>query len=672
MPRPRDSLDQLRAHRRERLDPLRLGREFRYDPNWMVEPVLNGRQPRRVARRVAPAPVAGAVRVVLEQAVDNEGVDGHASVVETGEEPCGLCGRQSFGREYDPEASAARIAQEGADRRHSLAEVGHLVAVAIRSPVRRRSEHHASGRAGAPADTLADLAGDPECLAQHRGEIEQSERVAGGGSVENDEVVVVDVAREVFERRHLVAAGHEAGLEQTFEVVLVEPKTGVTERIDERLDDPAVRRLAALRVDFGGVERVGYRPRLTAQGAVEDVAERVGGVRRDNERSFLGRTLGVSERVGRRTGCLANAALAAVGDDARRLGVGHIGQKRSEHHKRAARFPDVDRSSGGRDRNRWTPRRRERRVSLLEKDRPLGRRLFGVQESTRGTLMVFAAAAGFGTIGVFGEVAASIDLALSTLLPVRFTLATAAVCAVAAARGWSLPEARRDRLAALGLGVVYTLMTLAFFVSLRYLTAGLATVVLYTYPAMLVLLSAAALDEPVTPRKAAALCLATVGVGLVAWTGTAGADPVGIALALGSAACYAAYTAGSRYVVPRATPEGVMLGVLVGTTLSMALYGVVDGGLAGPAGADQWGVVLGIAVVSTVAPHLLFYEGISRLEAGRVGVVSTVEPVVAVVLGAALLGERVTAVVVAGGALVLGGVVLVHRGPRGGAPVSRD
>ncbi|MFB6167984.1 MAG: DMT family transporter [Haloferacaceae archaeon] len=290
-----------------------------------------------------------------------------------------------------------------------------------------------------------------------------------------------------------------------------------------------------------------------------------------------------------------------------------------------------------------------------------------MDESTTGVLLVAAAAAGFGTIGVFGEAAASAGLALSTLLPVRFALATVAVCGVAAGRGWSLPSARRDRLATLGLGVVYTLMTVTYFVSLRSLTAGLATVVLYTYPAMLVALSAAALDEAVTPRKAAALCLSTAGVALVAWTGTAGAEPVGVALALGSAACYAVYTAGSRYVVPRATPEGVMVGVLVGTTLSMALYGVLDGGLAVPTGTDEWSIVLGIAVVSTVAPHLLFYEGVSRLEASRVGVVSTAEPVVAVVLGGVLLGERVTAVVVAGGALVLGGVVLVHRGRDDGA-----
>jgi drug/metabolite transporter (DMT)-like permease len=290
-----------------------------------------------------------------------------------------------------------------------------------------------------------------------------------------------------------------------------------------------------------------------------------------------------------------------------------------------------------------------------------------VDETTEGTLLVVAAAAGFGTIGIFGEVAARIDLALSTMLPLRFALATVVVVAVATLRDWSLPATRRGLAATLGLGVVYTLMTLSFFVSLRYLTAGLATIVLYTYPAMAVVVSAPALSEPITVRKLVALGLTTAGVALVVWTDAAGVGPLGVGLALGAAACYAVYTVGSRAVVPSASPRGVMLGVLVGTTLSMAAYGVLDGGLALPATRAQWGVVLGLAVVSTVLPHLLFYEGVSRIEAGRVGVVSTVEPVVTVTLGALLLDERVTAVVVAGGALVLGGVVLVQRG-RGPTP----
>lgn len=285
-----------------------------------------------------------------------------------------------------------------------------------------------------------------------------------------------------------------------------------------------------------------------------------------------------------------------------------------------------------------------------------------VRESTNGALLVLGAAAGFGTLGIFGEVAIAIDLELATLLTFRFVLATFVVIGLALARGWAFPRSGRDWAATLALGVVYTAMTLFFFVSLRFLTAGMATIVLYTYPTFVVAMSAAVLGEAVTLRKLLALGLATSGVALVVGTETVGVDPIGVGLALGSATCYAAYTTGSRVLSPQIAPRPLMIGILVGTTASMLVFGVVDGGMALPAGFDEWGVVLGLAIVSTVIPHLCFYEGVSRLEASRVGVVSTAEPVVTVSLGAVLLGEPVTPFVVAGGALVVGGVLIVQSG----------
>ncbi len=291
-----------------------------------------------------------------------------------------------------------------------------------------------------------------------------------------------------------------------------------------------------------------------------------------------------------------------------------------------------------------------------------------MREATVGAILVFGAAAGFGTIGIFGEIAVTIDLDLATLLPVRFAVATLVVVGLGVARGWAFPGSGRDWGATLGLGVVYTAMTVCYFVSLRFLTAGIATIVLYTYPTFVVVLSVALLDEAVTRRKLVALGLVTGGIVLVVGTGTVGVDPIGVGLAVGAALCYAVYTTGSRVLSPSLAPRALMIGILVGATASMLVFGVLDGGLALPTGRDEWSVVLGIAVVSTVIPHLLFYEGVSRLEASRVGVVSTAEPLVTVALGAVLLGEPVTASVVAGGVLVLGGVVLVQsRGAEAGS-----
>lgn len=284
-----------------------------------------------------------------------------------------------------------------------------------------------------------------------------------------------------------------------------------------------------------------------------------------------------------------------------------------------------------------------------------------MKESTTGTLLVLGAAAGFGTIGIFGELAAAIALELPTLLPVRFAIATLGVLALAHARGWPVPRTRGDLLTTFALGIVYTGMTLFFFVSLRYLTAGLATIVLYTYPAIVFALAVAFLGESVSAVKLVALVGVLAGVALIVDANAAGADPVGVGLAVGAAGCYALYTAGSRKLVADIRPRSLMLGVLIGTTVSMFGYGLLSGRLGLPTGADEWGLVLGLTAIGTVAPLLLFYEGVARLEASRVGVISTAEPLVTVTLGAVLLGEPVTPTLVAGGLLVLGGVLLVQR-----------
>lgn len=284
-----------------------------------------------------------------------------------------------------------------------------------------------------------------------------------------------------------------------------------------------------------------------------------------------------------------------------------------------------------------------------------------MKESTVGTLLVLGAAAGFGTIGIFGELAAAVDLRLSTLLVTRFALATVVVIVLGRLRGWAVPRTRSEVATTVVLGVVYTGLSLCFFISLRYLTAGLATIVLYTYPVMVFVIAVIFLRETVSLGKIVALAIVLAGVSLIVDADAAGAEPIGVGLALGAAACYAVYTTGSRRLVSSLAPRALMLGVLVGTTLSIAGYGVLTGGVGLPRGVDEWAIVLGLTLVGTIAPLLLFYEGVARLEASRVGVISTVEPVVTVTLGAVLLDEPVTPALVGGGLLVLGGVLLVQR-----------
>ena len=76
-----------------------------------------------------------------------------------------------------------------------------------------------------------------------------------------------------------------------------------------------------------------------------------------------------------------------------------------------------------------------------------------------------------------------------------------------------------------------------------------------------------------------------------------------------------------------------------------------------PGDVAGWASLVVIAVVCTALAILTFFGGLARLGATATSVLATVEPVVTVALAAVLLDERLTAVQLTGGLLVLGAVV---------------
>ncbi len=291
---------------------------------------------------------------------------------------------------------------------------------------------------------------------------------------------------------------------------------------------------------------------------------------------------------------------------------------------------------------------------------PLSRVGTVVKRQTVGALMVLVASAGFGTLAIFGKFAARAGLNDTTLLTFRFVVGTALLWVVLALWGRvRLLRGRRLRVA-LALGVLYAVFTVFFFWGLDFVPAGVAGITFYTYPVYVYALSAVALDERLSARKLAALAASLVGVTLIVGGDVAGIDLVGVALVLVAALGFAGYVTGSRAALSSTDAGAFTATALAGTALSYLLFGLASGRLAVPRGTDQWLVVLGIAVVGTAVPLFLYVNGLDRVEASAASVLGTSEPVVTVALGVVLLGEALPPVVVAGGALVLAGVVLVQ------------
>jgi drug/metabolite transporter (DMT)-like permease len=278
-------------------------------------------------------------------------------------------------------------------------------------------------------------------------------------------------------------------------------------------------------------------------------------------------------------------------------------------------------------------------------------------------------AAAFGAMAIFGKLAYDEGVGVGDLLLVRFALAATLLLAVAWRTGALRGLSRRAVLAGLGMGAIgYAAQSGLFFAALERMDASLLALILYTYPA-LVLVGAVALGrERATARRVAALVVALAGVTLVLIGAASGqVDALGAAMGFAASLVYTVYIlVGDRVGIGL---PAVALAALVctGATLTFGVGAAVRGGPDLAFGAVGWAALAGIVLVSTVGAILTFFAGLARVGPSAASILSTLEPVVTVALAAAAFGESLTAVQLAGGALVLAAVVVMQWPARAAA-----
>lgn len=279
-----------------------------------------------------------------------------------------------------------------------------------------------------------------------------------------------------------------------------------------------------------------------------------------------------------------------------------------------------------------------------------------MRDQTIGLLFTASAAVLFGTLGIFGRSAVGLDVSVTTLLTSRCVLATAVFWCVLVLQDRVTGLPRRIVGLELGLGAVYGIMSIAYFESLAWLPAGVAALLLFTYPVQVTVASSLLLDEPITSAKVVALLAASSGVVLVVVGDAVVVAGAGILLVAIASVCYTVYTMGTRAMLEDVDPLVHVAHVFLGVTITILAYGGVTGELAVPGSPASWLLIGGVTVVGTVVPLALFTAGLARIEASRASIISTSEPLTTVLLGVTLLGEVLTISVGVGALLIIAGV----------------
>jgi drug/metabolite transporter (DMT)-like permease len=284
-----------------------------------------------------------------------------------------------------------------------------------------------------------------------------------------------------------------------------------------------------------------------------------------------------------------------------------------------------------------------------------------MQQRTGATL-VLASAAGFGVMPVFGKLAFESGMDVSTLLAVRFALAAPLLWGLALARG-RLPRVRRGVVArALALGAVgYAVQSGLYFLALERMDAGVLSLILYSYPALVTGAAILLGREPASRRRLAALVIASGGLVLVLVGGGAGAfDLAGAALGAGAALAYTAYILVSHGVTAELEPLPLAALIATGAAVTLTATALLTGSFSTGFSGGGWLWVGLAAVVSTVLAVALFLNGMSRVGPSTAAILSTLEPPVTVSLAFLTFGEALGALQLAGAAAVLSAAVLVN------------
>lgn len=276
-----------------------------------------------------------------------------------------------------------------------------------------------------------------------------------------------------------------------------------------------------------------------------------------------------------------------------------------------------------------------------------------VKVETRGAAEMVVAMVISGTIGWFvitsGE--AALDVVFWRCVFGAFTLV--AICACKGLLRIDAMTALQWKLAAVG-GVAVVLNWVLLFGAFPRASISIATCVYNTQPFMLVGLSAVLFNERITSAKLAWLGLAFCGLVLLIGASPASSTltseyMLGILMALAAAFFYAVAAIVAKKLTGVAPIMIVMVQVLVGVAMLAPLAELSPP----PSGLDSWGALATLGVVHTGVMFILLYRAIQKLPAHRVGALSFIYPLVAIIVDAVAFDRRLDAWQMAGAAAIL-------------------
>ena len=283
-----------------------------------------------------------------------------------------------------------------------------------------------------------------------------------------------------------------------------------------------------------------------------------------------------------------------------------------------------------------------------------------------GPALILLAGCFWGSMGIFVRRLTDYGFSSIQIVAIRVTLAALIFCILLLIRdpaGFRISVKDIPLFLGLGFGSIL-FFTVCYFTAITMMPLSTAAILLYTSPIWIMLMSVLFFREKLTGRKLLALALAFAGCVLVSGVSGEGMTLPGLLVGLGSGIGYGLYSILGTVALRRYSPYTVTTYTFAFAALGAWLICRPAEMLAKFAAAPNLpGLVFFCvltALVTAVIPFLAYTLGLRTVEASRAGILATVEPLVATLIGVAVFSEPLTLLSGLGMLLILAAVVLLN------------
>jgi drug/metabolite transporter (DMT)-like permease len=283
---------------------------------------------------------------------------------------------------------------------------------------------------------------------------------------------------------------------------------------------------------------------------------------------------------------------------------------------------------------------------------------FMISNDHRGSIYAITSGFLYGFLGYFGISAMNASMSVTNMLFWRFLIASVVIMLLAIRQIKQAKHSFKDMSIAFANGAIfYGFSTMFYFFACPYIGSGLAMVIFFTYPAMVMILNHFLYGQKIQTIYYFTIAIIIIGMCFFIDMNEMEFDLLGILLSIASGFLYAAYIVSSKKIATL-SPNVSTLMVCLGCMAPCLICALANHSFVIPHTFFVWKNLLGIGIISTTIPILLLLYSLNYISSEKAAILSVLEPVFVLIFGVTLLGEPMKWQYAIGVIIVLGGALL--------------